>query len=56
MTLTCIVVESTGNDRYVMAETLSMQNADSLVLFALNIDILPANVAKPERSNISNLA
>ena len=51
MTLTCIIVTNTGNDTDV-SDTI---HADSLALFALNIEIVLADVTKPEKLNILTL-
>ena len=44
--------QSTGNDTYNVSDTI---HADSLALFALNIEILLADVTKPEKSKILTL-
>ena len=48
MTLTCIMV--TKAQEMILADVSDTIHADSLALFALNIEILLADVTKPEKS------
>ena len=54
MILTCTYYDLKAQEMIVtnVSDTI---HADSLVLFALNIEIVLADVTKPEKSNISTL-
>ena len=54
MTLTCIMVTQ-HRKCYLPTNVSDTNHADSLALFALNIEILHADVTKPEMSNIFTL-
>ena len=53
MTLTCIMV--TKHREMILTDVSDTIHADSFALFALNIDILLADVTKPEKSKILTL-
>ena len=53
MTLTCIMV--TKHRKWYLQMSVTPIHADSLTLFALNIEILLADVTKPEKSKILTL-
>ena len=52
MTLTCIMV--TKHRKLILRDISDTIHDDSLALFALNIEILLADVTKPEKSKISD--
>ena len=53
MTLTCIMV--TKRRKWYLHYVSDTIHADSLALFALNVEIVLADVTKPEKSNILTL-